>query len=39
MKGLPETNNLAYYKNPYITAIESILKLAPAANVIKPLLL
>jgi len=27
--GLPKTNNLAYYKNPYITAIKSFIVEAP----------
>jgi hypothetical protein len=34
-EGLPETNNLAYYENLYITAVKSFIVLAPDKNFVK----
>ncbi len=34
-KGLSGTNTLAYYENPYITAVKSFIVQAPEPNVIK----
>jgi hypothetical protein len=34
-KGLPGTNNPAYYENPEITAVKSFITQAPGANVKK----
>ncbi len=33
--GEPEANTLAYYENPYITAVISFIVQAPGPNVIK----
>jgi hypothetical protein len=32
--GLPETNTLAYYENPYITAVKCFIVQAQGANLI-----
>jgi hypothetical protein len=34
-KGLPETNTLAYYKNPLITAVKSFEVHAPGVSIMK----
>ena len=34
-KGLPGTNTLAYYENPFITAVKIFIRLDPGVNVIK----
>jgi hypothetical protein len=35
-KGLSQTNTLAYYENPQITAVKSIMTHAPGTYIIKP---